>query len=157
MSDSINGKPLNEDDYIYLRNNLNTNIILNYDHLMTELNYSHSGIYNNIIYKTGYCKVEDLTLIAGAFPADEKKIMITDYTADGHLLNNDLYKSYSDIISKGIYTETAYFQVSGIIDTDYEKYIPVYDDMSFNQSRSIWTMITICKTNMPYSTILMMR
>lgn len=63
----------------------------------------------------------DRNLIYGSF-AENGECMITDYTASILFEYDSDYNSYEDIVSKGISINGHAVRVSGIIDTDYEKY-----------------------------------
>ena len=93
------------------------------------------GIYKNFLYGTVFCDENDIELVCGEFcEADE--ILLTDYLADAFIACSSEYDMYAAILERGIFIQETHYKVSGIVDTDYEKYLDKYTDPSFEHSQS---------------------
>jgi putative ABC transport system permease protein len=78
------------------------------------------------------------SILYGDYPASGSgKIAICDFVADG-MIDNDIYSSYADIISKGyIYRGYYCYPVSGIINTRYkERYANTYFNEQINSEEA---------------------
>lgn len=64
---------------------------------------------------------EEVDIIIGVFPVDNQ-VMITDYTADRIISASDDWQDYSDIVGEEIEYLNFSYVISGIIDTDMERF-----------------------------------
>ena len=107
--------------------NANGNLMLDLD--FTEFPYGYDEIYVSKVYGLSIINPNNtLKYVCGCAP-EKNQIAITDYFAD-NISANEGYDSYEKIIENGITLNGYKFYVSGIIDTDYEKYL-VNDFKSF--------------------------
>lgn len=88
---------------------------INFDFESADLNYSLLG---NIVVTN----FKNYVFTYGSAPVDLSKVAITDFIADGFIKGNEYYNNYEDIIKNGIYFDEQKINISGIIDTNYEKY-----------------------------------
>ena len=95
----------------------------------------HEGIYGNILYGTAFCDENDFALAYGEF-CEAGEILLTDYLADAFVACSPEHDGYASITEKGFWISGVHFTVSGIIDTDYEKYLDRYADPDFLHSPS---------------------
>lgn len=130
--------PLDSSEYEYLKTELNSNVIIQTNIEGTVLDFQSNGIYENALFKLAYCQENDVSIIKGSFPKDNNSVLLTDYTADGIIQSNSDYKSFDDLIEKGYTICGNKFNISGIVDTDYEKYISLYDKREFIESRQYY-------------------
>ena len=100
-----------------------------------SLGFSSESIYSDCVQGFVYCKQRDTDLIYGLYPKG-KQLLITDYLADGLVLFDTGYNSYEDILVKGISIEGFTCSVSGVVDTDYEKYKEKYEREEFRNSQA---------------------
>ena len=100
-----------------------------------SLGFSSESFYSDYVHGFVYCMQRETKLVFGLYPQDDQ-LLITDYLADGLVLHNEKYTSYDDITEKGLSIDGFSFSVSGIVDTDYEKYIDKYDLDEFKDSQA---------------------
>ena len=111
-----------------MREKYNSDIIVaEYMEYFWEMDYIAEGIYSEVIYGYALCD-EKISLIKGKL-SHNNECMITDYMADGLIENVDAYDSYEDILEKGVVIVGHQIEVSGIIDTDYERYKDRYYEL----------------------------
>jgi hypothetical protein len=80
-------------------------------------------IYRGIdIDGVAFCNERDVTLLAGEF-CGEDEIMLTDFVADTYVTYSTEYDGYDAILEKGIELSGRHFPVSGIVDTNYERFV----------------------------------
>lgn len=99
-----------------------------------SVGFAESGVYSSEIYGLIFCEKKDVVIKSGIY-ADASEIMISDYLADGLVLLDEQYSSYEEILKKGIKIDNIYLKISGIIDTDYEKYKGIFDTQGFIESQ----------------------
>lgn len=95
--------------------------------------FKRSGIYKNTVCGISFCNENDVKLLCGDF-CKEGEILLTDYCADA-FINESKYTDYASVIEQGVTINGMAFAVSGIIDTDYEKYKSIYFEESFINSQ----------------------
>jgi hypothetical protein len=121
--------------YVEYKNNYPTSKLLLMDYeAQPEFQFDSSGIYNNIVFGISFCNENDVELLCGDF-CKEGEILLTDYSADALVSHLKKYKDYSSIMELGVVINGMPFEVSGIVDTDYEKYKSIYFDESFINSQ----------------------
>lgn len=111
-------------------------LLVNYE-AETEFQFEWSELYSNSVFGVSYCDENDVELICGEF-CEEGEILLTDYSADALISYLPNYESYDSIIEQGVVINGTLFSVSGVINTDYEKYKSLYfrDDF-INSQRCI--------------------
>lgn len=111
-----------------MREKYNSDIIVSeYVEFPWKMDYVAEGVYSNIVYGYALCD-EQISLIKGEL-SHNNECMITDYMADGLIEKADTYGSYEDILKKGVVISEHQIDVSGIIDTDYERYKEEYYEL----------------------------
>lgn len=108
-------------------------LLVNYE-AQPKFQFDSSGIYNDTVYGISFCDEDDVNLLCGSF-SEEGEILLTDYSADALISYLPAYTDYAAIIEQGVLINGISFDVSGIIDTDYEKYKSIYFDESFINSQ----------------------
>lgn len=101
--------------------------IINYDNYRS-LEYIPKGIYSNEMDGIVLYDEENISLALGRFP-EEDEMLVTDYMAQSIVQSVEEYSSLEDVVNYGIEYLGRIIKVSGIVDTDYEKYINQYQDI----------------------------
>lgn len=84
--------------------------------------FENDEFFNNNIQSINMSNFKEVNFLEGNIPKVYDSYVITDYIADACILKMNEYKTYEDIITKGIFIDGYIISISGIIDTDYEKY-----------------------------------
>ncbi len=120
--------------YKALKNSATASLLLHDYDAEVCLEFENTGIYDHTIYGFAYCDEDDVEVMHGTFPK-AGEVLITDYLALGLIYGSQEYSDYQAIIQKGIIVNGVQFSVSGVIDTDYEKYNGVYENPDFVNSQ----------------------
>ncbi len=104
------------------KNNVSVDICESFSNNNVTYQYYDGPIYKSDINSRIFTDFNNYKFVYGEKPTDLSKIVITDFVADALVKKNDNYNDYSDIIRNGIYLDDQNIPVSGIVDTDYEKY-----------------------------------
>lgn len=76
---------------------------------------------------------DDVTIIQGDFPS-VNQILITDYTADRLLTANEEWTDYSDLIGWQIEYNQYRFMISGIIETDQDRFAELKNELEVSSA-----------------------
>ena len=112
--------------------------------ILSKLEDASFDIPYNEVYTTSisaFLMIDEKTeyvLLSGRMPT-ESQVMITDYFADSFIMQS-LFQSYEEILERGFDLNSYHFDVSGIIDTDYEDYLSRMsgDDLSSSEEYLDW-------------------
>lgn len=96
--------------------------------------FESDEFFNNNIQSINLSNFKGVNFLEGNIPKAYDSYVITDYIADACILKMNEYKTYGDIISKGIFIDGYILSISGIIDTDYEKYKIKFNNFGENDS-----------------------
>ncbi len=100
----------------------------------SSFQFEWSELYINSVFGVSYCDEKDVELICGKF-CEDGEVLLTDYSADALVSYLPNYGSYDSIIEQGVVINGMRFNVSGIINTDYEKYKSLYYKDDFINSQ----------------------
>jgi len=84
----------------------------------------------------------DLTLITGTYPEDVKSVMLTDFVVDYIIEEDVLIDNYEEFIGYKLLIGNEQYIVTGIVDTDYEKFT-FLNDVSASQLKDYTSEIGI--------------
>ncbi len=104
------------------KNNISIDICDYISNMDVKYEFYDGPIYKSELNTRIFTDFNNFKFVYGKKPKDLSEIAITDFIADALVKKNDKYNNYSDIINKGIFLDNQNIPVSGIIDTDYEKY-----------------------------------
>lgn len=101
-----------------------------------------NSFYENKLTTLNLSNFKNVVFLAGKSPENYSAFAITDYIADALLLDNDDYSSYTDILDKGILIDGYRIEISGIMDTEYEKYRDAEKELEVRDSANFLQEMT---------------
>lgn len=124
------------ENYRVMLDNCNSKIMLLDDYEISKLlPCENNGFYRNEIFGRTFCDADNIVLSFGAFSQNDE-VLITDYLAKGLIRGSEEYSDVESIVDKGIAIDGVFYKVSGIVDTDYEKYESIWDSEEFVNSQA---------------------
>ena len=125
-----------KDNYHFMLDNYHSKIMLLDDYEISKLlPCENNGFYRNEIFGRTFCDSSNTVLSLGAFPQDDE-VLITDYLVKSLIIGSEKYSDVESIVGQGIVIDDVFYKVSGIVDTDYEKYEPIWDSEEFVNSQA---------------------
>lgn len=117
-----NNEPFSINKIYEMQEKFASNVILaeNLEYSL-PLDFYAGEVYSSFLEGLALCKNEDITIILGSYSVGSQ-YMLTDFLADSLIIATKEYDSYEDILNKGFNVQGQILEISGIIDTDYEKY-----------------------------------
>ena len=124
------------ENYRFMQENFSSKIMQLDDYeVSVSLPCEDKDFYRNSIYGRTFCDESCIELSFGEFPKNDE-VLITDYLAKCLINGSPEYSDVESIVNKGIVIDDMFYKVSGIVDTDYERYESIWNLEEFCNSQA---------------------